>query len=162
MFQPSADVTIMQLADRGSEVRRAANAAYTAPHMDHRRAGDQAIPDALVITFGMVVLDVRGEEGLPRHLRAAFWCGVDARVLQDGFNRVPREVVAEVLQRAADTSIAPGRTLVRHAHDECGDVRLRGRSPGRRFEPSYFWATSVRYHRRIVRVSRCRPRPRGD
>jgi hypothetical protein len=65
---------------------------------------------------------------LPRHLRPPFGCGLDAVVLQDRFHRVPRDVVAEVLQPTADASIAPGWILVRHAHDERRDLRLRGRS----------------------------------
>src|SRR5262249_41843190 len=68
------------------------------------------------------------EEGLPRHLRAPFWSGLDAVVLQDRFDRVPRDVVAKVLQPAANAWIAPRRILVRHAHDERRDVRLGGRS----------------------------------
>src|SRR4030095_7611060 len=34
----------------------------------------------------------------------------------------------EVLQPAADAGVAAGRILVRHAHDERGDVRLGGRA----------------------------------
>ena len=71
-----------------------------------------------------------GEECLPGHLRAALRCGLDAVVLQDRFDRVPSDVVAEVLQPAADARVAPGRILVRHAHDERGDVRLGGRATG--------------------------------
>jgi hypothetical protein len=70
----------------------------------------------------------RGEECLPRHLRTAFRCRLDAVVLQDRFDRVPRDVVAEVLQPATDAGVAPGWILVRHADDERGDVRLGGRA----------------------------------
>ena len=71
-----------------------------------------------------------GEERLPRRLRAALRCGLDAVVLEDRFDRVPGDVVAEVLQPAADARVAPGRILVRHADDERGDVRLGARATG--------------------------------
>ena len=71
-----------------------------------------------------------GEERLPGHFRAALRGGLDAVVLQDRFDRVPSDVVAEVLQAAADARVAPGRILGRHAHDERGDIRLGGRATG--------------------------------
>jgi len=71
---------------------------------------------------------MRGEECLPRHLRAAFRCGLNAVVLQDRLDRVPSDVMAEVLQPAADAGVAPRRILLRHANDERGDVRLGGRA----------------------------------
>lgn len=49
-------------------------------------------------------------------------------VLQDRFDRVPSDVVAEVLQSATNTRVAPGRILVRHAHDQRSDVRLGSRA----------------------------------
>src|SRR4030095_10749768 len=57
-------------------------------------------------------------------LRRAFGCGLDAVVLQDRFDRVPSDVVAEVLQSATNPRVAPGRILARHAHDQRRDVRL--------------------------------------
>src|SRR5262245_36734017 len=41
---------------------------------------------------------------------------------------LPRDLVAEVLQPPADAGISPGWILVRHAHGERRDVRLRRRS----------------------------------
>ena len=76
------------------------------------------------------LVPMRGEECLPRGCRAAFRCGRDAVVLQDRFDRVPGEVVTEIHQPAADSGVAPGRILVRHADDERGDVRLGRRTTG--------------------------------
>src|SRR4029453_16757312 len=52
----------------------------------------------------------------------------DAVVLQDRLTRVPSDVVAEAPEPAADARVTPRRVLVRHANDECNDIRL-GRRP---------------------------------
>jgi hypothetical protein len=67
-----------------------------------------------------------GEECFPRHPRAAFWCGLDAVVLQDRLDRIPSDVMSEVLQPAPDARV--GKILVCHADDERCDVRPGGRA----------------------------------
>ena len=49
-------------------------------------------------------------------------------ILEDGFDGVAADLVAEVLQRAADARVAPGRVLLRHPSDECDDVPFRSRA----------------------------------
>ena len=78
---------------------------------------------------------VSREERFPRRFRAALRCGCDAVVLEDRFDGIAADLVAEALQPTADARVAPGRILVRHAHDERGDVwhgtRATGASLGR-------------------------------
>ena len=71
-----------------------------------------------------------GEERLPGRLRAVLGCGLDAVVLEDSLDRVAGDFVAEALQRAADSRVAPGRVLVRHAGHEHGNVRLGAGATG--------------------------------
>src|SRR5262245_13220448 len=63
-----------------------------------------------------------GQERLPGRLRAALGCGLDALVL-DGLDRVAGDFVAETVQPAADSRVAPCRVLARHVDHERGDVR---------------------------------------
>src|SRR5262245_57261848 len=92
-----------------------------------------------------------GQERLPGRPRAALGCGLDAVVLEDRLDRVAGDVVAEALQPAPDSRVAPGRVLVRQAGHQRDDVRLGAGATGTRvFEPAYFLATSRRYQRRIV------------
>src|SRR5262245_2518463 len=71
-----------------------------------------------------------GQERLPWHLRAALRCGFDAVVLEDRLDHVAGHFVAETLQRAADSRVAPRRVLVRHADHEGGDIRLGAGATG--------------------------------
>ena len=72
-------------------------------------------------------------------------------VVQDPLHRVPGDVVAEVGECAADPRVAPRRILPRHPYDEFGHrLGVIGRPRRRRALPSYFWAISRRYQRRIV------------
>jgi len=73
---------------------------------------------------------MRPKEGFPRHLRPALRCRLDAAVLEDRFDRVAGNLVADALQPAADPSVAPRRVLGRHPHDERRNVRLRARTTG--------------------------------
>jgi len=94
---------------------------------------------------------MRGEERLPRHVRAALRCRLNAVILEDRFDRVAGDVVTETLEPTADARVAPGRVLLCHADTSAARSGLVLGRPGRRaFEPSYFFATSVRYHGRIV------------
>ena len=67
---------------------------------------------------------MRREERLPGRLRAALRSRRNAVVLEDRFDRIAREIVAEALQSAANARVTPGRVLVRHADHERGDVWL--------------------------------------
>src|SRR5262245_6629830 len=71
-----------------------------------------------------------GQERFPGRLRAALGCGFDAVVLEDRLDRVAGHFVAETLQRAADSRVAPRRVLVRHADHEGGDIRLGAGATG--------------------------------
>jgi hypothetical protein len=51
---------------------------------------------------------MRREKRLPGRLRSALRGGLDAVVLEDRFDRVASDVLAEALQRAADACVAPG------------------------------------------------------
>src|SRR5215467_10694361 len=51
-------------------------------------------------------------------------------VLEDRLDRVAGDFVAEALQRAADSRVAPSRVLVRHADHEGGDLRLGAGATG--------------------------------
>ena len=73
---------------------------------------------------------MRGEERLPRRVRAALRGGRDAVVLEDRLDRVPAHLVAEALQPTADARVAPGRILVRHADHKRRDVWLGRRATG--------------------------------
>ena len=66
-------------------------------------------------------------EGLPRCLRTALRRRSDAVVLEDRFNRVPGNVVTEVVEPTADARLAPRRVLGRQACDERGEIRLGAR-----------------------------------
>src|SRR5262249_1192292 len=68
-----------------------------------------------------------GEERLPGRLRAALGCGLDAVVPEDSLDRVAGDFVAEAVQPAADSRVAPRRVLRRHRGHERGDV---GRGAG--------------------------------
>ncbi len=108
------------------------------------------------------------QEGLPRCLRAALRRGLDAVVLEDRFDRVPGDVVTEVLRARrgcacspTSGSPAPCGRRARRCPASCSGDR------DRRFcEPSYLLATRSRYQRRIVSgvtmpatsARRCRPR----
>jgi hypothetical protein len=65
---------------------------------------------------------MRGEERLPRRRRAALRSWLDAVVLEDRFDRVASDVVAETFQRAADACVAPSRVVGHHAYDKGSDV----------------------------------------
>ena len=71
-----------------------------------------------------------GQERLPGRLRAALGCGLDAVILEDRFDCVAGDFVAEALQPAADSRVAPSGVLVRHADHERGDVRLGAGATG--------------------------------
>src|SRR5262245_19793551 len=64
-----------------------------------------------------------GEERLPGRLRAALGSGLDAVVPEDSLDRVAGDFVAEAVQPAADSRVAPGGLLGRHADHERDDVR---------------------------------------
>ena len=76
---------------------------------------------------------MRGEERLPGRLRAALRCRLNAVILEDRFDRVACDVVAEALQPAANARVAPGRIFDGHANDDRGDIRRRGRATGSPF-----------------------------
>ena len=71
-----------------------------------------------------------GQERLPGCLRAALGCGLDAVVLEDSLDGVAGDFVAEALQPAADSRVAPSGGLVRHADHQRGDVRLGAGATG--------------------------------
>ena len=52
----------------------------------------------------------------------------NAVILEDRFDRIAGNVVPEVLQRAADTCVAPRRVLVRQACDERREIRRCARA----------------------------------
>src|SRR5215510_3533847 len=81
-------------------------------HLDREEVGRrQAIP-------------MSGQERFPGRLRAALRCWLDALVLENRLDRVAGDFVAEALQPAPDSRVAPGWILVRHADHEGGDIRL--------------------------------------
>src|SRR5205823_2054091 len=73
-------------------------------------------------------IPMRGEECLPGHVRAALWCGLNAVILENGFDRVAANVVAEPLEPTADARVAPGRVLLCHADHQHGEVGLGARA----------------------------------
>src|SRR5262245_25379931 len=71
-----------------------------------------------------------GQERLPGCLRAALGGGLDAEVFEDSLDGVAGDFVAEALQPAAESRVAPSGVLVRHADHEGGDVRLGAGATG--------------------------------
>jgi hypothetical protein len=84
---------------------------------------------------------MRGEERLRGGLRATLRCGVDAVVLEDRPDGVAGDVVTETLEPTAHAARAFALRITSAARS--GLVLRRPRR--RALEPSYFWATSVRY-----------------
>ena len=71
---------------------------------------------------------MRGEERLPRHVRAPLRCRLDAVILEDRLDRIAGHVVAERLEPTADARVTPRRILLCHADHQRGKVRLGPRA----------------------------------
>src|SRR5262249_57915501 len=68
---------------------------------------------------------MRGEKRLPRHVRAALRCRLDAVILHDRRDCVAGHVVAESLETTADAGVSPGRILRGQPDHQRGAVGLR-------------------------------------
>jgi len=64
---------------------------------------------------------MRPQKRLPRRRPLTTWW--DALLLENRRNGRPRHAMTEVLQRALDAGIAPGRILGRHSHDQASNRR---------------------------------------
>src|SRR5262245_34173736 len=73
---------------------------------------------------------MRGEEGLPGHVRAALRCRLDAMIFEDRLDRVAGDVVAEPLKPTADARVAPGLVLLCQPNHQRREVRLGARATG--------------------------------
>src|SRR5262249_676796 len=95
---------------------------------------------------------MRREEAFPGRLRATLWCRLDTVGPEDRFDRVTADVVADVLEAAADSRVPTrvGFSVAIHTTSTPMSGWVLGRPRGGAFEPSYFWAPSRRYHRKIV------------
>jgi hypothetical protein len=94
---------------------------------------------------------MRGEKRLPGGLRATLRRGLDAVVLEDRLDRIAGDVVTETLEPTADARVAPGRvSFAMRITSAARSGLVLGRPRRCAFELSYFLATSVRYHRKMV------------
>jgi hypothetical protein len=93
--------------------------------------------------------EVRLEESLPRHRLAALGRGLHAMLGQDALDRVAAELVIEVAERAADPRVAPS-WVANRTTSCCSEGVVPRPLPLRWAVPSYFFAMSSRYQRRIV------------
>ena len=95
------------------------------------------------------------KERLPGHRAAAPWCGLNTVLLEDARDCGSAELEADVLEGSAEPSVAPARVLPGHRHQLRGGIAPFSAGALLRGElPSYFAATSRRYHLKSVSGSR--------
>ena len=58
------------------------------------------------------------QEGVPRHRLAAFGSWLDTVILEDSFDGVPPDPMAQIPQGASDSPVPPGVIFFRHPDDE--------------------------------------------
>src|SRR5580704_7392795 len=97
-------------------------------------------------------IHVSGEKVFPRSHLAPLGSWSDAVTPKYVSYRLIGHLMTQVGQGTGDAIIAPAGIFPRHPGHESFHVRVNCGRPGycRCLEPSNFWATSLRYHARIV------------